>query len=217
MANDILQFLLDLVTRLGAWSYLIIFAAAALECAAFAGLLVPGESLVLASGFFAHQGILDLFPVMVATAMLYYGVFAGILLTDLVVGRSNPWERLYDPSRKSLKSAAEYLKENVNVAKQYLDYVLPGEVASADEIRPRQGALIRQGLTKLAVYRDEQGALHALSAVCTHLGCIVHWNSLEGTWDCPCHGSRFGTDGRVLNGPAVAGLEPRELESGPAD
>jgi len=68
VANDILQFLLDLVTRLGAWSYLIIFAAAALECAAFAGLLVPGESLVLASGFFAHQGILDLFPVMVATA-----------------------------------------------------------------------------------------------------------------------------------------------------
>jgi membrane protein DedA with SNARE-associated domain len=68
MADDVLQYLLDLVARLGAWSYLIIFAAAALECAAFAGLLVPGESLVLASGFFAHQGILDLFPVMVATA-----------------------------------------------------------------------------------------------------------------------------------------------------
>lgn len=68
MADDVLQYLLDLVARLGAWSYLIIFAAAALECAAFAGLLVPGESLVLASGFFAHQGILDLFPVMVAAA-----------------------------------------------------------------------------------------------------------------------------------------------------
>ncbi|HEU4474525.1 MAG TPA: Rieske 2Fe-2S domain-containing protein, partial [Gemmatimonadales bacterium] len=74
------------------------------------------------------------------------------------------------------------------------------------------GALVRQGLGKLAVYRDEQGGLHSLSAVCTHLGCIVHWNSLEGTWDCPCHGSRFGTDGRVLNGPAAAGLPPRELE-----
>jgi membrane protein DedA with SNARE-associated domain len=74
MVNDILQFLLDLVTRLGNWSYLIIFAAAALECAAFAGLLVPGESLVLASGFFAHEGILEVGPVMVATAL---GAVAG--------------------------------------------------------------------------------------------------------------------------------------------
>ena len=139
-----------------------------------------------------------------------HGTIAGILLTDLIVGRPNPWQTLYDPGRKSLGSAAEYLKENVNVAKQYLDYVSPGEVRSVDEIRPGQGALLRQGLTKLAVYRDGQGALHSLSAVCTHLGCIVHWNSLEGTWDCPCHGSRFGTDGRVLNGPAVAGLERRD-------
>ena len=140
-----------------------------------------------------------------------HGTIAGILLTDLVLGRPNPWETLYDPARKSLRNAAEYVKENVNVAKQYLDYVSPGEVGSADEIQPGHGALLRQGLTKLAVYRDERGALHALSAVCTHLGCIVHWNSLEGTWDCPCHGSRFGTDGRVLNGPAAAELERREL------
>ena len=85
---------------------------------------------------------------------------------DLILGRPNPWERLYDPSRKSLKSAAEYLKENVNVAKQYLDYVSPGEVGSVDEIRPGHGAVIRQGLTKLAVYRDDLGALHPRSAVC---------------------------------------------------
>ena len=85
-----------------------------------------------------------------------HGTIAGILLTDLILGRPNPWERLYDPSRKSLKSAAEYLKENVNVAKQYLDYVSPGEVGSVDEIQPGHGAVMRQGLTKLAVYRDEQ-------------------------------------------------------------
>jgi glycine/D-amino acid oxidase-like deaminating enzyme/nitrite reductase/ring-hydroxylating ferredoxin subunit len=145
-----------------------------------------------------------------------HGTIAGILVTDLILGRPNPWQLLYDPSRKSLRSTAEYVKENVNVAKQYLDYVSPGEVGSVDEIRPGQGALVRQGLTKLAVYRDGQGALHSLSAVCTHLGCIVHWNSLEGTWDCPCHGSRFGTDGRVLNGPAAAGLEPRDPEGAPA-
>jgi glycine/D-amino acid oxidase-like deaminating enzyme/nitrite reductase/ring-hydroxylating ferredoxin subunit len=138
-----------------------------------------------------------------------HGTIAGILLSDLIAGRPNAWQPLYDPARKSLRSAAEYLKENVNVAKQYLDYVSPGEVHSADEIRPGHGALVRQGLAKLAVYRDEQGALHALSAVCTHLGCIVHWNTLERTWDCPCHGSRFGIDGAVLNGPAVAGLEKK--------
>jgi glycine/D-amino acid oxidase-like deaminating enzyme/nitrite reductase/ring-hydroxylating ferredoxin subunit len=146
-----------------------------------------------------------------------HGTIAGMLLTDLILGRPNPWQTLYDPSRKSLKSAAEYVMENVNVAKQYLDYVSPGEVRSVDEIRPGHGALMRQGLTKLAVYRDGHGALHALSAVCTHLGCIVHWNSLEGSWDCPCHGSRFGTDGRVLNGPAAAALERRDPPGGPQE
>ena len=144
-----------------------------------------------------------------------HGTIAGILLTDLIHDRPNPWEMLYDPSRKSLRSAAHYVKENVNVAKQYLDYVSPGEVSSVEEIRPGHGAVVRQGLTKLAVYRDEDGALHPLSAVCPHLGCIVHWNTLEGTWDCPCHGSRFGTDGRVLNGPAAAGLARGELERQP--
>jgi glycine/D-amino acid oxidase-like deaminating enzyme/nitrite reductase/ring-hydroxylating ferredoxin subunit len=151
--------------------------------------------------------------IMVATGDsghgMTHGSFAGILLTDLILGRPNSWEPLYDPSRKSLKSAAEYVKENVNVARQYLDYVSPGEVGSVDEIRPGHGALVRHGLTKVAVYRDDQGVLHQLSAVCTHLGCIVHWNTLEGTWDCPCHGSRFGTDGRVLNGPAITPLESR--------
>jgi glycine/D-amino acid oxidase-like deaminating enzyme/nitrite reductase/ring-hydroxylating ferredoxin subunit len=153
--------------------------------------------------------------IMVATGDsgqgMTHGTIAGILLTDLIAARANEWERLYDPARKTLKSAAEYLKENVNVAKQYLDYVSPGEIGSAEEIRPGHGAILRQGLVKLAVYRDEQGALQALSAVCPHLGCIVHWNSLERTWDCPCHGSRFGVDGAVLNGPAVSGLEKRSL------
>ncbi|HEX6107730.1 MAG TPA: FAD-dependent oxidoreductase [Gemmatimonadales bacterium] len=143
-----------------------------------------------------------------------HGTIAGILLTDLILGRPNEWETLYDPSRKSLRSAAEYLKENVNVAKQYLDYVSPGEARSVDDIRPGQGALVRQGLTKLAVYRDDNGTLHTLSAVCTHLGCIVHWNSLERTWDCPCHGSRFAVDGSVLNGPAAVGLSRQNPASG---
>lgn len=137
-----------------------------------------------------------------------HGTIAGILISDLVLGRPNNWERLYDPARKSLRSAAEYVRENLNVATQYIDYVTPGEVRSEDQIRPGEGAVVRRGLKKLAAYRDESGQLHRSSAVCPHLGCIVHWNSLERTWDCPCHGSRFATDGSVLNGPAAGGLNP---------
>jgi glycine/D-amino acid oxidase-like deaminating enzyme/nitrite reductase/ring-hydroxylating ferredoxin subunit len=143
-----------------------------------------------------------------------HGTIAGMLITDLILGRPNEWERLYDPSRKSLKSAGEYARENLNVAKQYTDFVTAGEVSSESEIQPGRGAILRQGLKKYAIYRDERGALHRASAVCPHLGCIVHWNSLEGSWDCPCHGSRFGTDGSVLNGPALGGLEV-EIQRGP--
>jgi glycine/D-amino acid oxidase-like deaminating enzyme/nitrite reductase/ring-hydroxylating ferredoxin subunit len=138
-----------------------------------------------------------------------HGTIAGMLITDLILGRPNQWEQLYDPARKSMRSVPEYVKENVNVARQYADHVTPGEVSSEDEIRPGHGAIIRQGRTKLAVYRDENGTLHRRTAVCPHLGCIVHWNSLEQSWDCPCHGSRFGVDGHVMNGPALVGLETR--------
>jgi len=137
---------------------------------------------------------------------LTHGTIAGLLITDLILGRPNAWEDLYDPSRKPLKSSLEYLRENLNVAKQYTDYATPGEAGSEAEIQPGHGAIVREGLKKFAVYRDEGGTLHRASAVCPHLGCIVHWNSLEGSWDCPCHGSRFGTDGAVLNGPALGGL-----------
>ena len=136
-----------------------------------------------------------------------HGTIAGILVTDLILGRNNEWERLYDPSRKSLKAGPEYVKENLNVAAQYTEYVTSGEVSSEAEIQPGRGAIVRHGIKKLAVYRDERGTLHRASAVCPHLGCIVQWNSLEMSWDCPCHGSRFGLDGRVLNGPALGGLE----------
>ena len=136
-----------------------------------------------------------------------HGTIAGILIRDLILGRGSAWEELYDPSRKSLRSTTEYVRENLNVARQYGDYVTPGEVGSEEEIRPGEGAIIRHGIKKLAVYRDNSGTLHRASAVCPHLGCIVQWNSLEGSWDCPCHGSRFGVDGSVLNGPAARGLD----------
>jgi glycine/D-amino acid oxidase-like deaminating enzyme/nitrite reductase/ring-hydroxylating ferredoxin subunit len=144
-----------------------------------------------------------------------HGTIAGIVITDLIMGRPNLWAPLYDPARKAkaASTVAEFIKENVNVAAQYRDYVTPAEVSSPDEIAPGHGALMRRGALKVAVYKDDQGTVHERSAVCTHLYCIVDWNHAERSWDCPCHGSRFDPLGRVLNGPAIADLAPIEPEA----
>ncbi len=141
-----------------------------------------------------------------------HGTIAGMLLSDLVLGRKNDWAKLYDPSRKTLRATGEFLKENLNVAVQYSDWATGGDVGSYDDIPPGTGAVMRRGATKIAVYKDEQGNIHERSAVCTHLYCIVDWNSTERTWDCPCHGSRFDPYGAVVNGPAIAPLS--QVESG---
>ncbi|OGA60537.1 MAG: oxidoreductase [Betaproteobacteria bacterium RIFCSPLOWO2_12_FULL_65_14] len=133
---------------------------------------------------------------------LTHGTIAGMLLCDLILGRSNPWAALYDPSRKTIGAAREYTTENLNVARQYADWLTGGEVKAVDQIARGSGAVMRRGLQKVAVYRDPDGALHECSAACPHLGCIVHWNRSESTWDCPCHGSRFDCYGKVMNGPA---------------
>jgi Rieske Fe-S protein len=138
------------------------------------------------------------------------GVMSGLLLADLITGRENPWGDLYDPRRvgPATTSVPKFVKENAAVAKHLVKgYVSPGDVGSADELEPGQAAVIRRGLSKAAVYRDDDGTLHEVSARCTHLGCVVGWNAGEKSWDCPCHGSRFDVDGNVLQGPAVKPLE----------
>jgi Rieske Fe-S protein len=135
-----------------------------------------------------------------------HGTIAGMLIPDLILGIENRWAKLYDPSRITLRSAVPFVRENVNVAAQYADWVTPGEVSSPDEIKPGTGAVMRDGAKKFAVYRDDDGVLHIRSAMCTHLYCVVDWNSLEKTWDCPCHGSRFDRFGKVINGPAISDL-----------
>ena len=139
-----------------------------------------------------------------------HGIIAGMLITDLIAGRENPWAKLYDPSRKTLKPRvlADYIAENANVVAQFRDYVSPGSAKSVDDIKPGEGAILRQGVKKIATYRDDNGELHGFSAVCPHLGCVVRWDACEKTWDCPCHGSRFDALGCVVNGPAISGLEP---------
>jgi glycine/D-amino acid oxidase-like deaminating enzyme/nitrite reductase/ring-hydroxylating ferredoxin subunit len=131
-----------------------------------------------------------------------------MIIRDLIMGRDNPWADLYDPGRITLRAAGEWLRENANVAGEYAQWLSGGDQESAGNLQPGEGALISHGTSKTAVYRDEQGTLHELSARCTHLSCLVHWNKVEKTWDCPCHGSRFKATGEVLNGPAVAPLEP---------
>jgi len=141
---------------------------------------------------------------------LTHGTIAGMLLTDLILGRPNPWEKLYDPSRVRLRAASEFARENSNVAMQYADWLTGGDVASAEQIPAGGGAIVRRGLEKIAVYRDPEGAVHECHAKCPHLGCVVQWNSAETTWDCPCHGSRFDPYGKVINGPANRDLSPAE-------
>lgn len=163
---------------------------------------------------FIGRNPLDSDNVFVATGDsgmgMTHGTIAGILLTDLIMERSNPWAELYDPSRKTLSAARNFVKENINVMAQYTELVTPGDVDSVEEIQKGEGAVVRSGLAKVAVYRDSDGVLHNLSAGCTHLGCIVGWNPAEKTWDCPCHGSKFDCFGGVINGPANKDLPPVE-------
>jgi Rieske Fe-S protein len=163
---------------------------------------------------FIGQNPLDEDNVYIATGDsgqgMTHGTIAGILLTDLIQGRKNRWADLYSPSRISLKSLPEYASENINVAAQYTDFLTAGDIKSESELKPGEGAIIRDGVSKIAVHRDESGQLHKLTAICPHLGCVVAWNSTEQTWDCPCHGSRFSAEGHVYQGPANADLSPAE-------
>jgi glycine/D-amino acid oxidase-like deaminating enzyme/nitrite reductase/ring-hydroxylating ferredoxin subunit len=160
---------------------------------------------------FIGRNPMDSENVLIATGAagngMTHGTIAGMLLTDLIVGRENEWAPLYDPSRISLRAAGRFVQENLNVAAQFADLVTGGDVENAEDIAPGEGAVIRRGLSKVAVSRGERGALHEYSAICPHLGCVVAWNSLEKSWDCPCHGSRFDKrDGHAINGPAISGL-----------
>jgi len=136
-----------------------------------------------------------------------HGAVASLLLKDLILQGESDWSELYDPSRKTASAVQNFISENITAVKNFAEYIAPGEISSLGELKPGQGAIVRKGLQKIAAYRDVKGKLHLRSAKCTHLGCHVHWNSLEACWDCPCHGSQFAPDGTALNGPAVMPLD----------
>ena len=145
------------------------------------------------------------------------GLVAGMMITDLITTGASAWEEVYAPSRKIQKNIGEFISENITPLKNLAEYLTASEIASVEGLRPGEGRVVRSGLKKVAACRDRGGNLHLHSASCTHLGCVVHWNSLEQCWDCPCHGSQFAPDGTALNGPAVSPLggaeKPADLEA----
>jgi nitrite reductase/ring-hydroxylating ferredoxin subunit len=141
-----------------------------------------------------------------------HGTLGAMINSDLILGRDNPYAALYDPKRLKVGAVSELFREGANEVSKLGDWFKPGEIRSPDELKPGTGAIMRRGLGKVAVYKDEQGALHEHSVKCSHLGCVVRFNPDTTSWDCPCHGSRFGIDGKVLNGPAITPLSPVEKE-----
>jgi glycine/D-amino acid oxidase-like deaminating enzyme/nitrite reductase/ring-hydroxylating ferredoxin subunit len=140
------------------------------------------------------------------------GTVAGVMISDAILGRANPWTELFDPGRKALtRGLWDYLKENVD----YPYYMIRDRFAGADarslrEVRRGQGKVIERKGAMVAAYRDDAGAVTLRSAICTHMGCTVAWNTAERTWDCPCHGSRFTPTGDVISGPAESPLPPAD-------
>jgi len=157
------------------------------------------KNIYIATGYFADG--------------LVYGIVAGRLVADLINGVESPWHKIYNSNRFTpCASASSFIKENINVFLQYMkDFPGRKDAKSIEEISNGQGKVIECSGEKIAVYRDLAGKVHPVSAVCTHMKGIVNWNNAEKTWDCPCHGSRFSYEGKVLEGPAIFPLERKKI------
>ena len=140
------------------------------------------------------------------------GTAAAMILADAILGRENPWASTFASNRfKPLAGGKDFVKENLNVATRFVGDRLTKGAGSLADLARGEGMIVRHEGERVAAYRDEDGGLHAVSPVCTHLACHVTWNRAERSWDCPCHGSRFDVDGRVLQGPAVRDLESKPV------
>jgi glycine/D-amino acid oxidase-like deaminating enzyme/nitrite reductase/ring-hydroxylating ferredoxin subunit len=139
---------------------------------------------------------------------LTFGTLAGMMMADRILGRANPWTELFDPARKAVRHGLwDYFKENTS----YPYYLIRDRFAGAEgrslrSVKRGEGKVVERNGQKVAAYRDPAGGFTVRSATCTHMGCLVRWNPSEKTWDCPCHGSRFATDGAVISGPAESPL-----------
>jgi glycine/D-amino acid oxidase-like deaminating enzyme/nitrite reductase/ring-hydroxylating ferredoxin subunit len=159
----------------------------------------PGSSrLFVASGF--HKWGLS------------SATFAARIISDLIAGRENPWAERFNPSRFGVRGLPKLAQMNTKVAVDFVeDRVVPTLRPSAADLPPGEARVVRAGFGKTGIFRAEHGALFGVSLRCTHLGCLVRFNSAELSWDCPCHGSRFDVDGTVLEGPATRPLARKRI------
>jgi glycine/D-amino acid oxidase-like deaminating enzyme/nitrite reductase/ring-hydroxylating ferredoxin subunit len=166
----------------------------------YVGPVLPGEDRVFTASGFRKWGMTN-------------GVAAARILADRLLGRENAWAETFDSNRfKPVAAAATLLKENVNVGAHFFgDRVTSPGPDALEDLVPGDGAIMRVGSRKVAAYRDQDGTVRAVDPICTHLHCEVRFNSGDRSWDCPCHGSRFDTDGTVLEGPATRDLERIDL------
>lgn len=138
-----------------------------------------------------------------------FGVVAGKLISDLILEQKNPYKDLFTPAR--LKGLGAIAGIGGHFAKEFVKGYATSFEDETKTIAPGQGKVIERGGEKIAVFRTPAGKLISYSALCTHLKCVVGWNESAKSWDCPCHGSRFDSEGHVINGPAIDDLPAVEL------
>ena len=138
---------------------------------------------------------------------LTHGTLGAMLVVDMINGKANKWKSVYDPKRMHLSSIKDSIANLSKSTMGYTGYLTPGEVNSVKDIPRDRGGIVRKGTHKIAAYRDQKGKLYEFSAVCPHLQAIISWNSIDKTWDCPAHGSRFTPEGKLINGPATCDLK----------
>lgn len=142
-----------------------------------------------------------------------FGTLAAMMICDAIAGRKNPWRELFAPDRSSLRRGVwNYVTENL----EYPYYMVKDRLARAESdslrsMKRGEGKILQVDGRRVAAYRDDRGRATVLAPECTHMGCIVHWNEAEQSWDCPCHGSRFTATGKILAGPAETGLEQLDI------
>lgn len=160
----------------------------------FIGRLTPGSRHIYVATAFKGWG-------------MTHGTVAGMVLSDMILGRPNPYHELYDPGRlKLLTTGAKLITQNIHIA----ETLIRGRLSRPEKLTPLdvgEAKVAEIDDKEAAVYKDDRGEIHSISPVCTHMGCIVSWNNAERSWDCPCHGSRFNFDGEILHCPTVKKLE----------
>ena len=140
-----------------------------------------------------------------------HATIGAMIIRDGIVGRTSKYADLYDPSRITIKAAGTFIKEGANMAKQYLDWISSTDLKDVEALESENGGVVTKGFSKIAVYKNKENQIDAFSAVCPHMGCVVHWNSDEKSFDYPYHGSRFDVKGKVINGPAISDLKKLEI------